>query len=122
MANTNAYRKPSPIWRPMALGRSFFGCGSSSAMCVIASGVPIVKAPLRTPSRNATPSCHPVMLFSVKDPQTNWLLACCFGMAAMTMMVTIPPTMTKNMPAVCVWGMTRLTNTTIVTQNHVIRT
>ncbi len=86
----------------MARGRSFLGFGNSSAMCVTPSGVPMVKAPLSTPVRNATPLPQPVVLF--QSDHTKELLACCFGITAITMIVTIPPAITwkpsKNLCAV----------------------
>jgi hypothetical protein len=63
---------PRMICAAMALGRSLLGCGTSSAMCVTASGVPIVKAPFRTPAKNATPLPQPVPLFH--SDQTNALV------------------------------------------------
>jgi hypothetical protein len=68
---------PKPICAAMALGRSFRGWGSSSAMCVTESGVPMVNAPLRMPVRNATPSDHPVAFCqSVKTKEAEaWVLA-----------------------------------------------
>jgi hypothetical protein len=57
---------PRMICAAIALGRSFLGLGTSSAICVTASGVPIVKAPFRTPAKKANPLGHPV-LFAQSD-------------------------------------------------------
>ena len=119
----------------MARGRSFLGFGNSSAMCVTPSGVPMVKAPLSTPVRNATPLPQPVVLF--QSDHTKELLACCLGIAAITMIVTIPPTITwrrsknlcaesvaaiftTNNPNFCRAGKNLLRNTVAAMQSHVI--
>ena len=90
----------------MALGRSRLGLGSSSARWVTASGVPMVKAPLRTPVRKATPPDQPVLL--AKSLKTNLLEACFDGMAARVIMVTIPPMVTTKRPNCCRYGRKRL--------------
>ena len=77
-------------------GKSVLGFGNSSAMCVMASGVPIVNAPLRTPVRKATPLLHPVWFD--QSFHTKELLAWVFGIAATTMIVTKPPIMTNTRP------------------------
>lgn len=89
---------PNMICAATARGMSLAGFGSSSDMWVTASGVPMVKAPLSTPVKNVTPLLQPTALFWLKSPHTAELLACTFGIAATTMMVTIPPTMTRNNP------------------------
>jgi hypothetical protein len=60
-ANVDVLIDPRIIWAAIALGRSFLGCGTSSAMCVTASGVPIVKAPFKTPAKKAKPLGQPVL-------------------------------------------------------------
>ena len=48
------------------------------------------------PIRKATPLPQPVWL--LKSFQTNSELACCFGIAVTTIIVTIPPTITRKRP------------------------
>lgn len=96
MIEFHLLRNPSPICAKMALGKSRLGFGNSSAMWVTASGVPIVKAPFNTPVKNATPPDQPVLL--LKSVQTKWVDECWAGMAASTMIVTMPPTRTTKRP------------------------
>lgn len=72
----------------------------------MASGVPMVNAPFKTPVRKATPFPQPVALS--QSLHTKALLACCLGIAATTMIVMMPPTMTKNNPMCCIIGSKRL--------------
>ena len=109
------------IWAATARGMSRDGLGSSSDIWVTASGVPIVNAPLRTPVRKVTPSGQPAALFAWKSPHTALLLACCFGMAATTMMVTKPPTIIRNNPAWFKRGSRRFPNTTTAQHIQVTR-
>lgn len=85
----------------------------------MASGVPIAKAPFRTPAKNATPSGHPVPF--TQSVHTKLLVACCEGMAATTIIVMRPPARTKNNPRSCRYGMIRLPKMTMATQSHKIR-
>ena len=112
---------PRMIWAAIARGRSRLGFGSSSAICVTASGVPIVKAPFRTPVKNATPPDQPVE-FS-KSVQTKEVLACWEGIAAITTMVTKPPTTTMKSPKLCSAGKRRFPKmvTAIVSQQTKMR-
>jgi hypothetical protein len=114
-------KNPKPICAKTPFGRSTLGFGSSSARCVIASTVPIVNAPFRTPVRNATPSVHPVMLFSEKRLHTKSLLACLSGIAANTMIVTSPPTTTRVNPACCRVGIDLFAKTHTRVTSNVIR-
>ena len=110
---------PRIICAAIALGKSLFGLGSSSAIWVIASGVPIAKAPFKTPAKNATPSDHPVEF--CQSVHTKLLEACCEGIAATTTIVTRPPTSTRKSPRSCRYGMMRLPKMTTATQNHKIK-
>lgn len=89
-------------------------------MCVTASGVPIVKAPFNTPVKKATPFPQPVLLD--QSDQTKELEACVFGMAAITIIVIIPPTMTTNSPNCCRYGRYELKKIVIAMQIQVINT
>ena len=100
---------------------SLAGLGNSSDIWVTASGVPIVKAPFSTPVKNVTPLLQPAALFWVKSPHTAELVACTFGMAATTMMVMIPPTITRNNPTWFKTGNKRFPNTTSAQQDQVMR-
>jgi hypothetical protein len=110
---------PRMIWAAMAFGRSFLGFGTSSDICVTASGVPIVKAPFRTPAKKANPLGQPV-LFAQSD-QTKAFEACVFGIAAMTIMVVRPPTSTTNSPNCCRYGRYLLKNIVAAIQIQVIK-
>ena len=83
----------------MERGTSRRGFGRSSAKCVVASGVPIVKAPFNTPIKNATPSDQPVTF--ANSLHTKEFVACCVGIAATTMTVISPPTHTMKRPKRC---------------------
>jgi hypothetical protein len=93
---------PRIICAAIALGRSFRGSGTSSDICVTASGVPIVKAPFKTPVKNAIPLPQPVLL--AQSDQTNELEEWLRGIAEITITVTMPPTMTTNSPNCCSCG------------------
>lgn len=59
LSRQDALRLPKMICAATALGMSLAGFGSSSAMCVTASGVPMVNAPLSTPVKKETPLLQP---------------------------------------------------------------
>ena len=111
---------PRIICAAIALGRSLRGCGTSSDIWVTASGVPIVKEPFKTPVKKATPLPQPVLL--AQSDQTKEVEAWLFGIAATTIIVTMPPTMTTNSPNCCRYGRKLLKNTVIAMQIHVINT
>lgn len=89
-------------------------------MWVTASGVPMVKAPFKTPVRNATPPLHPVWLFHAL--QTKSLVAWWLGIAATTMIVTSPPTTIKTNPMLCSVGRRRLPKMQVKHANQVMQT
>lgn len=57
-------------------------------------------------------------LFSLNEPQTKCDEAWVLGIAAKTMIVTTPPTMTKNMPTCWVYGRRRLAKMMMIVLIH----
>ena len=78
----------------------------------------MVKAPFKTPVRNATPPLQPVW-FS-KSLQTNAFVARFFGITAHTMMVVRPPPRIKNRPRCCSFGMSLLPRMTNAVHSQVM--
>jgi len=117
-ANLDVQIDPRIIWAAIALGRSFRGCGTSSAMCVTASGVPIVNAPFNTPAKKAKPLGQPVLF--CQSVQTNEFAECVFGIAANTIRVARPPTSTTNRPNCCRCGRYLLKNIVAAIQIQVM--
>ena len=76
----------------------------------------MVKAPFKTPVRKATPPLQPVSFW--KSVHTKLDLACDEGIAARTMIVTIPPIVTMKRPKCCRYGKMPLKK--MVTETHSI--
>lgn len=79
-----------------------------------------MKAPFKTPVRKAMPPFQPVPF--EKSVQTKELLECFLGIAARTMIVTTPPTVTMKRPNCCKCGRNLLRKIVTAIQIQVMQT